>query len=131
MTAVEIRVPGPKMAAAPALYYHHDVLASELLELVDDLGHEGLVTGCKGGYADDVNVVLHSLLCCLCRSLEERAHIHVEAAVGITGSHNLGSTVVSVLTQLGNHDTGLTAFLLRELGNHLLGFLELAVILDL
>ena len=29
--------------------YHHDVLTAELLELVDDLGHEGLVTGCEGG----------------------------------------------------------------------------------
>ena len=111
--------------------YHHDVLASELPELLDDLRNEGLVTRCEGGYADDVHVVLHSLLGCLRRSLEERTHIHIEAAVGITGSHNLGSAVVSVLTQLGDHDTGLTAFLPGELGHHLLGLLELAVALDL
>lgn len=60
-------------------------------------------------------VVLDSLTSSLGWSLEQRSHVHVETAVGITGCYYLRTTVVTVLTHLGNHDTGLTAFLLGKL----------------
>ncbi len=50
------------------------------------------------------------------RSLEQRSHIHVETTVGITGSYNLSTTVVSVLTHLSDHDTRLATFFLGKLG---------------
>ena len=85
------------------------------------------MTGGKRRYAKDVNVVFNSLAGCLGRGLEERAHIYVEAAVGITGCYYFSTTVVTVLTHLGNHDTGLAAFAFCEVLTHLLSFDEVRV----
>ena len=76
-----------------------------------------------------MHIVLDSHTGSLFRSLEERTHIHVEAAVGITCCHYLSTTVVTVLTHLGNEDTGTATFLLRELVGKALGLLELFVVL--
>ena len=43
--------------------------------------------------------------------------------------YNLGAAVVTVLTHLGNHDTGLTALLLCELCCKLAGSLKVCVFL--
>ena len=76
-----------------------------------------------------MDIVLDSLAGRLGRSLEERTHIHVKTAVGVTGGYNLGTAVVTVLTHLGNHDTGLTALLLSELCCKLAGSLKVCVFL--
>ena len=76
-------------------HHHEDVLTAELLEFRDDLRDEGLVAGGQRGHAHDVDVVLDGLAGSLFRGLEERAHIHVETAVGITGGNHLGAAVVT------------------------------------
>ena len=106
-----------------------DKTEGKLLQFLDNLRNESLVACCQRGNANDVDVVLDSLLCSFSRGLEQRSHIHVESAVCITGGDNLCATVVTVLSKLGNHDTRLSSFLLGELGNHLLCLLELAVLL--
>ena len=49
-------------------------------------------------------------------------------ASSITGCNNFCTTVVSVLTHLGDHDTWLTTFSLSELLTHLLCFLEVRIV---
>ena len=61
-----------------------------------------------------MHVVLDSLASSLGRSLEQRAHIYVEATVGISRSYHLGTTVVTILSHLRNHDTRLTALFLGK-----------------
>ena len=109
----------------------HDVLASELLELCDDLRHERLVTGSQRADAEHVDVVLHSLTGALGGRLEEGTHVDVETAVGIAGGDDLGATVMAVLTHLGNHDTRTTALLLGKLFGEGAGTLVLGVLLGL
>ena len=87
------------------------------------------MTCSQRAYAQAVYIVLHSLLGSLFRSLEQRSHIHVEAAISITRCYNLGTTVVTVLTHLGNHDTRLTTFFLGKLCRQTAGFLEVCVVL--
>ena len=87
------------------------------------------MTGGKRGYTEDVDVVLHSLTGCLCGSLEQRTHVDVETAVGITGGNHLGAAVVTVLTHLRNHDTGLATFALSEVSHSLAGLLEFGITL--
>ena len=82
------------------------------------------MTGGQRRYADHVHVVLDGLLGGLLGGLEQRAHINVEADVGVTRGDHLGTAVVSVLTQLGDHDARLTALFLGEFGAQLLGALE-------
>ena len=53
----------------------NDVLTTELLELLNNCGDEGLVTCRKRGDTQYMDVVLHRLFSCLCRSLEQRSHI--------------------------------------------------------
>ncbi len=48
-----------------------DILAAELLELFDHLRHEGLVSGSERAYAEDVDIIFHSLTGSLGRGLEE------------------------------------------------------------
>ena len=69
-------------------------------------------------------IVLHCLTSSLCRSLEQRSHIHVEAAVGISGSYHLCTTVMTVLTHLRHEDTRTATFLLGKLFCQRTGFLE-------
>ena len=107
---------------------HDDVLATELLEFGDDLRHERLVSGRERRDADDVHVVLDGLLGRLGRGLEQRSHIDVEADVGIAGGDYFGPPVMAVLTQLGDHDARLAAFLLGELLGHSLGLFEVLVV---
>ena len=76
-----------------------------------------------------MHVILHSLLCGLGRRLEQRTHIDIEADIGVTRSYDLGTTVVTVLTELCDHDTGLTTLLLGELGAHCLRLLEICILL--
>ena len=78
--------------------------------------------------ADDVHVVLDGLLGRLGRGLEQRSHIDVEADVGIAGGDYFGPPVMAVLTQLGDHDARLAAFLLGELLGHSLGLFEVLVV---
>ena len=108
---------------------YDDVLAAELLELFDYLRNQSLVAGCQRRNSEDVNVVFHSLTGGFCRSLEQRSHIDVESAVGITGSYNFGTAVVAVLAHFGNHDTGLTTFALGEFLDHLAGLEEVGIVL--
>ncbi len=86
------------------------------------------MTGCERRHAEDVHVVFNGHAGCFLGSLEERAHIHVEAAVGVAGGYHLGAAVVAVLAHLGNHDTGLAAFALGEFLAHLLGADEVGVL---
>ena len=77
-----------------------------------------------------MNVVLHSHTGSFSRGLEKRAHVDVETAVGITGGYDLGAAVVTVLTHLCNHDTGLTALSFGEGFAHLLCFDEVGVLMS-
>ena len=54
---------------------NHDIRTAEFLELLDDLRDEGLVTCRKAGDTQYMDVVLHRLFSCLCRSLEQGSHI--------------------------------------------------------
>ena len=82
----------------------------------------------KGGYSEDVNVVFHGLTGSFGGSLEERAHVDVETAVGIAGCDNFGAAVVTVLTHFSHHDTGLAPFALGEFLGHLLCADEVGII---
>ena len=107
----------------------HDVLTTKFLQLLDELRNEGLVTGSQRAGTNHIHVVLDSLASSLSRCLEQRAHIDVETAVGIAGSYYLGTTVVTVLTHLGYHDTRATALLLCKLFGQLTSLLEVLVVL--
>ncbi len=74
-----------------------------------------------------MDIVFDSLLGSLLRSLEQGTHIDVEADIGITRCNDLGTAVVSVLTELGDHDTGLATLLLSEACAQLLGVFELRI----
>ena len=85
-------------------------------KLGDDLRHERQVTRRERRNAHHVHVVLDGLLRGLGRRLEQRAHVDVEADVGVSRRHDLRAAVVTVLTQLRDHDARLTALFLGELG---------------
>ena len=51
------------------------VRTAEFLELLDDLRDEGLVTCREAGDTQYMDIVLHRLFSCLCRSLEQGSHI--------------------------------------------------------
>ena len=87
------------------------------------------MTCCQRRCTDNMHIVLDSHTSSLFRGLEQRSHIHVEATVGITCCHYLCTTVVTVLTHLGNEDTRTTTFLLCELVGQLLSLLEVLVVL--
>ena len=78
---------------------------------------------------NDVYIILDSLTSSLGRCLEQWTHIHVEATIGITCCHYLCTTVVTILTHLGNEDTRTTTLLLSKLVGKALGLLEVFVVL--
>ncbi len=108
---------------------NHDVLAAQLLQLFDELGDEGLVAGSQRAGSHYVYVVLNGLACSLFGSLEQGSHIHVESAVGISGSYHLCSAVVTVLAHLGHHDTWTASFLLGKFFGELAGLLKVCIVL--
>ena len=74
-----------------------------------------------------MDVIFDSLTSGFFWSLEERSHIHVEATVCITRSNYFGTTVVTVLPHLSDHDTGLATFLFCELLRELLSLDEVLI----
>ena len=76
-----------------------------------------------------MDIVLYSLTSSLGRRLEQRSHIHVEATVSITCSHHFCTTVVTILPHLSDEDTRTTTLSLGKLIGHLLGLLEVCIIL--
>ena len=87
------------------------------------------MTCCQRRCTDNMHIVLDSHTSSLFRGLEQRSHIHVEATVGITCCHYLCTTVVTVLTHLGNEDTRTTTLLLSKLVGKALGLREVFVVL--
>ncbi len=75
-----------------------------------------------------MHIVLHCLTGRFGRCLEQRTHVHVEAAVGIAGGYYLGTAVVAVLTHFRYHDTGLTTLFLCKFLTHLLGADEVGIL---
>ena len=84
----------------------------------------------EAGDTQYMDIVLHRLFSCLCRSLEQGSHIDIKAAIGITGGYHFGATIMAVLSHLGNHDTGLTTFFLGKLCRETTSFLEVIVVLS-
>ena len=64
-----------------------------------------------------MHIVFNRLACAFFGCLEQGAHVHIKAQIGIGGGHHFGATVVTVLAQLGDHHAGATAFFVGEVGN--------------
>src|SRR6266511_5247714 len=109
----EVVVAGRDHAAAD----DEDVAAVLLAQLLDELGHEGLVAGGLARDADDVHVVLDRVAGRLLRRLEQRADVDVEADVGERGRDHLGAAVVAVLAHLHDEHAGPAALDLGELAD--------------
>src|SRR5690606_18946119 len=103
---------------------HHDILPAVVLQFLDHLGHQGLVSGCQGRYAKNVHIVLHSLFGCFCGSLEQRTYIYIKTYVSVTCGHYLGPAVMTILPHFGNHYPGSPAFFLSEMISQFPGFLK-------
>ena len=108
-------VPGPKIAATPrsrryvvvlrrndAADHHRDVARPVLVELFDQLRHQGLVARRLARDADHVHVVLDGHARRLGGHLEQRPDVDVEAEVREGGGDHLHAAVVAVLAEL--HD---------------------------
>ena len=78
--------------------------------------------------ANDVNVIIHSVLCCFFWSLEQRSDIYVKAHICEGCSNNFSTAVMTVLTHLSNHDTRTTTFEFFEIISHLANFLDYIII---
>ena len=78
--------------------------------------------------ADDVNVIIHRILCCFFWSLEQRSDIYVKAHIREGCSDNFGAAVMTVLAHLSNHDTRTTTFKIFEIISHLANFLDYIII---
>ena len=86
------------------------------------------MTCCKRTEADDVNVIIHRILCCFFWSLEQRSDIHVKAHIREGCSNNFGTAVMTVLAHLRNHDTRATTFEFFKVIRHLTYFFDNIVI---
>ena len=76
-----------------------------------------------------MDVVLNSLAGGFGRSLEQWSHINIETTVGISCCYYLCTTVVTVLSHLGNEDTWATTFFLCKLFCELTSNIEVLVVL--
>ena len=86
------------------------------------------MTCCKRTKSDDVNVIIHRILCCFFWSLEQRSDIHVKAHIREGCSNNFGTAVMTVLAHLSNHDTRATTFEFFKVICHLTYFFDYIVI---
>ena len=68
------------------------------------------MTCCKRTEANDMNVIIHSILCCFLWSLEQRSDIHVKAHIRKGCCNYFSATVMTILAHLSNHDTRTTTF---------------------
>ena len=78
--------------------------------------------------SDNMNVIIHRILCCFFWSLEQRSDIHVKAHIREGCSNNFGTAVMTVLAHLRNHDTRATTFEFFEIIRHLTYFFDNIVI---
>src|SRR5574343_1444703 len=108
------------LARDHAAHEDDDVIGALLFQLGDDGRHQGLVAGSQRGHAHGVHVVVNRLTGAFFGGLEEWAHVHVKAQVGVGRGHHFGAAVVAVLAELGDHHPGATAVLVGEFGNFFL-----------
>ena len=86
------------------------------------------MTSCKRTEANDMNVIIHRILCCFLWSLEQRSDIHVKAHIREGCSNNFGTAVMTVLAHLRNHNTRATTFEFFEIIRHLTYFFDNIII---
>ena len=86
------------------------------------------MTRCKGTEPNDVNIIIHRVLCCFFWSLEQRSDIHVKAHIRKGCCNNFGAAVMTVLTHLSNHDTWTTTFEFFKVIRHSTYFFDNIVI---
>ncbi len=75
-----------------------------------------------------MHIVLDSFPRRLGRCLEERSHVNVETAIGVSRCHDFCSAVVPVLPHFCDKDARTTSFLLCKLFCQLTGFLKVGVV---
>ena len=76
-----------------------------------------------------MDIVFNRFASCFGRCLEQRTHVDVETAIGISRSYHFGAAVVSVLPHLRNHDARLTALFLGKLSGQLASPFEVCIFL--
>lgn len=82
-----------------------DVAGTSIGELLDDLREQGLVCTGEGGEANCIDVLLDRSLRDLGRSLMKSRVDHFETGVTQSAGDDLGASVVTVETWLGNEDS--------------------------
>ena len=87
---------------------NQNVFSAEFLEFVDEFGEQSVMTRRQRTKADNVNVVIDSILSRLLRSLEERSNVDIPAHIRETRRDNFCAAVVTVLTNLSHEDTRTT-----------------------
>lgn len=85
------------------------------------------MAGSQARDAQHMHIIFHSLAGRFGRGLEKRTDIHIKSDIGIPRRNHFGSTVVPVLSQLGDHDPGLAAFSGCKFPGKIPGFLKLFV----
>mmetsp|Transcript_28252 Transcript_28252/g.47989 ORF Transcript_28252/g.47989 Transcript_28252/m.47989 type:complete len:708 (+) Transcript_28252:1254-3377(+) len=84
---------------------HHNIRGILLLELLNQLRHQSLVACCLGADPNHMNIRFNGMPGHLTRGLEQWPHIHIKPHVSESGGHNLGASVMAILTHLANEDT--------------------------
>merc|ERR550525_1550415 len=75
-------------------------------QALDQGWYQGLVAGSEGGNSNNVHITVDSLLCNLLRGLEQWTDVDVKTKVRESCSNHLCSSIMTVLTHLGNQDPG-------------------------
>ncbi len=84
----------------------HNVAASLFGELGLEFRHESEVRCGERRDAEDMNVVFHRLAGGFRRRREQRTNVDVEAEVGKGGGDDLLATIMAILADLGDQQTG-------------------------
>lgn len=107
-----------------------DITAAPFLQFFHQGWKQCLVSCSQRGEANNMNIVIYSILGRFFRCLEQGTYVHVPAHVGKGGCQYLLASVMTVLTHLAEEDTGTAAFEFIEFFNQFLRLVKLAVILN-
>lgn len=69
-----------------------------------------------------MHIVLNGLACAFLGRLEQRPHVHIKAQISKSSGHHLGTPVMPILPQLGDHHARAAA---QQLGSGVDFLLEL------
>src|SRR5690606_1396843 len=101
---------------------YHNIVSTIFFQCLYNLWDKCFMSSSKRGYAKNMDIVFHSLFSCFFWGLEKRTYINIKTNICISCCYYFGTSIMTILSHFGNHDSRSPSILFCKYVSQLLGF---------